>query len=740
MGVPLLPPRFWGLHSRYAIASYTNLVLYPCHELRPPRPPYPISLGPALTVAEQYLELGWALVPVDRERKTPIHQDWPARAAARDFTPADFADRNVGVVLGRVSGDLVDIDLDSAAALELAPDFLPETLAFGRKSKPASHWLYTSPGLTAQKLWFPAGDGRELIEIRATNTDGEGCGHQTVFPGSVHPSGEAVEWADESAELTAVDAVQLRWSVARLAVAAAILNGWGEGSGRHEKSLGLAGGLLKAGWSPDEVRHCLAAVRRAAGDTADEQKDFGHDVETTIKAFAAGKEVQGFGTLVTGNLISEALAKDLERHAMTPERRAAAAQALRSGSPGRQLAVGLSDVQIIRDMVREATSEAAPATAAPAAPVLAEGTDPYSLLGDLVDLTVDPDPLDYIIEGLPFASGGKVNAIQAQPKGAKTPTALLLGACVATGLDFLGHKVLRPGPVLYLDAETGRLARIRYRRICRALGVDPKAVPFEFRDVKSMFSERYLATLEQRLRDRPARLVLIDTYGAMLDAKIDTNSPEFAHWARQLGVLSRTLEVVIVILIHEKKGGGKRGAGLEMIAGNYQGAGAFQAAIALVPTGERNEDPIEVSCSRAPEHDFAPFRIQWEDVHSSPGKDLKAGGSGLRAVRVDSPKQPEAINLKANEDKRVKVARALIANLEATPYQNKTKVVKGTRGADEKAVRRTFDDLVEAGVLLEAKTGERVNGKGEVEAVLVYSVAPLDKRVTEARMKLGIIE
>jgi hypothetical protein len=387
-----------------------------------------------------------------------------------------------------------------------------------------------------------------------------------------------------------------------------------------------------------------------------------------------------------------------------------------------------------------ATVAAAPAASGPLPPAAAAGatTDPYALLGSIADLNVEPDPLDYLIDGLPFACGGKVNAIQAQPKGAKTPTALLLCACVASGKPFLGRAVLKPGPCLYLDAETGRLALIRYRRICRALGVDPAALPFQFRNVEAMFSPEYLNTLEALLAAEPKRLVVIDTYGAMLAADIDNNSPQFAFWLRMLGRLSRTLDVVIVVLIHEKKSGSRRGSGLEMIAGNYQGAGAFQASIALVPTGKANEDPIEVSCERAPEHDFAPFQIRWEDVTTTPGKDLRAGGPGLRAVLVDEERKPDVAAVE--EKQRAKVARGILESLKRTPHQNKTKVVKGTRGAGEKVVARIFDDLVEAGILLELKTAERVNGRGEVEPILVYEAAALSPAVLEKKLKAGIVE
>ena len=75
---------------------------------------------------------------------------------------------------------------DCGEACALAPVLLPPTPAiFGRASKPASHWLYIAP-LKSFKFQDPV-DNSTLLELRST-------GLQTVFPGSVHPTGELIEW------------------------------------------------------------------------------------------------------------------------------------------------------------------------------------------------------------------------------------------------------------------------------------------------------------------------------------------------------------------------------------------------------------------------------------------------------------------------------------------------------------------------------------------------------------------
>jgi len=104
-------------------------------------------------------------------------------------------------------------------------------------------------------------------------------------------------------------------------------------------------------------------------------------------------------------------------------------------------------------------------------------------------------------------------------------------------------------------------------------------------------------------------------------------------------------------------------------------------------------------------------------------------------VRPDAVPTPSA----APEKRRLKIARAILGSLTRTPHQNRTKVITGVSG-DEKSVRRVFLELVDAGIITEVKTGERVNNKGEVEAVLVYEVAPLSAAVVEARLKEGLVE
>lgn len=176
-----------------------------------------------------YLSMGWRLVPVPHRTKAPVDIGWDKLEVdvfnLEDVFPLGTL-FNVGVRMGAASRWLVDVDLDTPEAVELAPMALCPTWTFGRASRERSHWLYIVPeGIETQRFLGPEvvdADGKKkrptLLEVRA----GEGRAIQTVFPPSTHPSGEAIRWSDDSDGTDSpriVSAESLRHAVRRLAVA-----------------------------------------------------------------------------------------------------------------------------------------------------------------------------------------------------------------------------------------------------------------------------------------------------------------------------------------------------------------------------------------------------------------------------------------------------------------------------------------------------------------------------------------
>lgn len=207
--------------------------------------------------AEEYLEMGWAPIPVPYREKGPRIRDWPKLRIQADHVDKYFRDSqmNIGVLLGEPSGGLVDVDLDCPEALVLAPKFLPSTRTFGRNTKPRSHWLYRCYG--AKTTQFKSPDGAMLLELRST-------GHQTVFPGSTHPSGEEIKFEND-AEIVDLDPKALARVGSRLGAAALLVRHWPASGSRQDTALALAGALLRH-WNEDEVEEFIQVVAEAAGD------------------------------------------------------------------------------------------------------------------------------------------------------------------------------------------------------------------------------------------------------------------------------------------------------------------------------------------------------------------------------------------------------------------------------------------------------------------------------------------
>ena len=257
----------------------------------------------ALDLARNYLARGLSVLPVEYRGKRPSHNGrlltgWQHLRLTADELPAYFngQPQNIGVLLGNASGELVDVDLDCPIAVKLAPAFLPPTGAvFGRDSKHRSHWLYYAKLATKKfrdpRLERPTDEaGRDkamLVELRST-------GAQTVFPGSVHESGEAISW-DSDGDIARVEAKDLESAAARLAAATLLARHWPPVGSRQDAALALAGGLLRAERSEEETAHFIEAICDAAGD--EETCSRIQTARYTLRKLTAGAHATGWPTL-----------------------------------------------------------------------------------------------------------------------------------------------------------------------------------------------------------------------------------------------------------------------------------------------------------------------------------------------------------------------------------------------------------------------------------------------------------
>src|ERR1043166_4417071 len=216
--------------------------------------PRPATIAAAL----QYHRRGWAPIRVPWGEKAPLKKGWQREQFddAEDLTKAfGRSPQNIGLLLGKPSGGLVDVDLDALEAIAAGPYFLPATERIhGRASKPESHHWYVAEPVPSRTEQWRDPDGAMLCELRST-------GSQTIVPPSRHPSGEPVVWHREGEPGRAIG-TSLRIAVGRVAAAALLIRRWPAKGSRHHVALALAGYLLRGGLDEPIVSQFIETVAR----------------------------------------------------------------------------------------------------------------------------------------------------------------------------------------------------------------------------------------------------------------------------------------------------------------------------------------------------------------------------------------------------------------------------------------------------------------------------------------------
>lgn len=195
------------------------------------------------SAAVQALELikeGFSVIPVtapgerDRNGAPVLNAGKKPRGSAWNKQPRITAETvdasfppnkptNIGVLLGPVSGNLMDVDMDCDAAVALASTYLPETRSFGPEGLPPTHRIYRLVGdripaetdklkhttLNGTKIPKRAGMSDTIIETRWAD------GH-TVFPGSINAAGQKIVWHDINVPIATLEWSELEANVVRL--------------------------------------------------------------------------------------------------------------------------------------------------------------------------------------------------------------------------------------------------------------------------------------------------------------------------------------------------------------------------------------------------------------------------------------------------------------------------------------------------------------------------------------------
>lgn len=220
-----------------------------------------------------YRDEGLSVITYPARKKFPTKQNWPVtarltRERAERLSDQDADKRNVGVLTGKPSEGLYDVDLDVPEAAAAAKVFLPPTdRMHGRPSNPVSHYWYRCHDAPDHETvaWQFADDGKQTkyVELRGGN---DGSASQTMIPPSLHPKGEELVW-EADGEPATLPYTELHRCVTKVALAALFARHWPAKGARHDASLALTGGLVRStDWSDDEVDAFTMTVARIAGD------------------------------------------------------------------------------------------------------------------------------------------------------------------------------------------------------------------------------------------------------------------------------------------------------------------------------------------------------------------------------------------------------------------------------------------------------------------------------------------
>lgn len=219
--------------------------------------------------AKEYVNLGWEpLLLPPREKRPKGSWKQPRKWTHAEIDDAFSSAANIGIALGDRSGGLIDIDFDCAEAAAFGRLLFGRLPAFGRPSAPESHRVAKCE-LDKNRYVFQLQEEvakrsplkrSVLLEIRAN-------GHQTMFPPSMHPSGEKVTWIGDPASIPVISADELKQICGLIAFLCTVVAFYPQGAGqRDEICMMLAGVLVRAGLDDETVNALTEMVATLAGD------------------------------------------------------------------------------------------------------------------------------------------------------------------------------------------------------------------------------------------------------------------------------------------------------------------------------------------------------------------------------------------------------------------------------------------------------------------------------------------
>ena len=267
----------------------------------------------------RYIASGLHCIHIAHNGKVPRNNNWRTERLDLEKAQSLYLGEpmpNVGVALGEGSKGVCDVDLDWPLAPAIAEAVTFSDLsAFGRAGKPMSHRLFQCIDLTKDtslvkfelpdspclKAHLPNEHALCVLEIRGNR-------QQTVFPPSIHSSGEQIAWTEGNTfgmppPRKWNDIVELGGMTAFLTLMATFYPPEGV---RNDFSLALGGALIRAlakDYKDDDaglieaVDKSVQAVCRLGGDKG-HGRSWTERAANTLAKIRAGKPAWGLTKLI----------------------------------------------------------------------------------------------------------------------------------------------------------------------------------------------------------------------------------------------------------------------------------------------------------------------------------------------------------------------------------------------------------------------------------------------------------
>ena len=262
-----------------------------------------------LDSAKFYISNGYRPIPLPFKKKAPDFDGWPHFECTEEEASKFFNDRNSdygdkkGNVALILSNNLVDIDLDSKEAIQLAEEYLPiPSCIYGRETSRRSHYVYqTKNGDISTRQFIGPKDSNQDSE----NTHGDmvlelrtGDGKSARVPPSFHANGEQLLYEEGFEGLPSnglVDSEFLLNRCAELASAVLIFREYNEGK-RQDICNAFAGATALEGWDRNKITSFIRPILEVSGDTEKRSRYAGIE-ETVDKVENGDTKVTGFKRL-----------------------------------------------------------------------------------------------------------------------------------------------------------------------------------------------------------------------------------------------------------------------------------------------------------------------------------------------------------------------------------------------------------------------------------------------------------